>query len=206
MSITWQNAEWALGRRVVAWAEEHIDLTNSRVQAMEEGESWMRALCNWRTGHNPSFHRVDRFMVAFDRHVSELPDNVWTVRRNAQGRFSRHKTACTFWWKTEPVRHCEACGEPIPFRRPNGMFREQHAYRRARWCSVKCQNGRVVPKPCEHCGELIPLKLPSGRSYAQNEYKGKRYCSKSCKVEAQSERAKGMGQSQRGFVHHRVAA
>jgi hypothetical protein len=120
----WTDAIWADGSKVVEWVETHLDLSS------DNDGTFFRALGRWRSGGAASVYALDRFLTPYDRHISELPPDVWLDRLPRDPRTRRPTPRQIV--PLEP-RFCEACGDEIPIGK-SGPSR----YRQARFCCRRC--------------------------------------------------------------------
>lgn len=84
MKVDWTNAEWADGPKFVAWlADKGLHIGEHEAG----GKPLARRIRAWATGEeDASFYLVDRVLVHFGRHVSEVPDDIWLEQRRNFGR------------------------------------------------------------------------------------------------------------------------
>jgi hypothetical protein len=84
----WMTAKSANGPMLVEWLvrENYLEPSLSarsgyalrRSAAHVNADSFTRRLYDWRRGAWPAFTTVDRYITALGRHVSELPDEIWS--------------------------------------------------------------------------------------------------------------------------------
>ena len=73
--LTYVNANYADGQKVLKWLEKQgHDFYMGRHHPMQ------RRVTEWRSGGLATLPVVDRLLVHFGRHISELPDDVWIPR------------------------------------------------------------------------------------------------------------------------------
>lgn len=86
--MTWEDAAYADGPAVVRYLEvcgvidpvgtDNQVMTRSRYLGRGKRDDHLRDnIRQWRRGACPTFVTLDRLLVAFGMHVSELPDSVW---------------------------------------------------------------------------------------------------------------------------------
>lgn len=72
----WTNAEWADGPRFAAWLEaEGIKFHR------DDEANWYHDVPLWRKGRNVKIGTVDAILISRFRHLSEIPDEVWTDKK-----------------------------------------------------------------------------------------------------------------------------
>lgn len=74
----WQHANYADGPSVVRWLEKRRNLCGL-------GEADRKLIARWRRGSRASFVAVDRLLIGFYLHPSQLPDTVW-IKQPSQVR------------------------------------------------------------------------------------------------------------------------
>jgi len=72
MPLDWQTADHADGPAVVRWLAEREDLSG-----LDSADR--KLVARWRSGSVATFVRLDRLLIGFGRHPSELPESVWMV-------------------------------------------------------------------------------------------------------------------------------
>lgn len=68
--LDWESALWVDGPRLTTWLDRHID-----VGSLCERDR--KLLQRWRNGSAATVWTVDRVLIAYGRHLSELPDSLW---------------------------------------------------------------------------------------------------------------------------------
>ena len=125
-AVDWHDAKYADGAAVARWFDQNVNVK-------KDDDSALRRLYEWRVGGTASFLCIDRLLVRYDRHPSELPDEVWLAERP-----DREKRDKRVYGGMPAVKACEGCGEPISYRKPDGTSRGPKGYRLAKFCSREC--------------------------------------------------------------------
>lgn len=155
--LTWENAEWANGPMVVAWLD-------SQGIKFEDGAPKARSAGRWRGGSQARFHILDELLVRHERHVSELPDEVWEDRYEPSSR-------------DFAPRYCRRCGEQIERGLWNGALEPPSRYQMREFCSRKCRSAQRETRTCGYCGEEFEyVAFPSAESFRGS------YCSRKCSL------------------------
>lgn len=133
--LTWLNAQRADGPKVVDWM-------NANLPPFHPDSSAARRKWDWERGATASFYALDRIMVSFDRHISEIPDYVWTEFQASHDDREHLKESLTPNGRGQPVelRSCAApgCKNMIPYRRKDGHVHGPKKYSQLKYCSIPC--------------------------------------------------------------------
>jgi hypothetical protein len=66
MKLDWTNAEWASGTKLTEWCKEN------NITPLQSDQ-----YSKWCHGRDPRIDTVDKLMCHNDRHIFELPDDIW---------------------------------------------------------------------------------------------------------------------------------
>lgn len=130
--LDWVNAECVDGPGLVAWLEEHCELYETTVTGQKKYRHLAagdhRRLYAWRRGEAASIETADRVLIAHDRYLWELPDELFLPRslrtkaprgqrseairlfkagesvRQIAFKLGRHRDTITNWLRDEGVR------------------------------------------------------------------------------------------------------
>lgn len=133
--LTWLNAQRADGPKVVAWM-------NDNLPPFHPDSNAARRKWDWERGATASFYALDRIMVFFGRHISEIPDYVWTEFQASHDDREHLLKKTTSNGRGQPVelKRCAApgCENTIPYRRKNGHVHGPKKYAQLKFCSPSC--------------------------------------------------------------------
>lgn len=81
--------EWIDGEALFDWLENERGVTISGLELFHP--TLARRARYWKDGGNAHYATVDRFLIALDLHLTDLPDEVW--RETQRKKHPRHLTA-----------------------------------------------------------------------------------------------------------------
>jgi hypothetical protein len=77
--LSYENAEWANGPKLVAWLERHgADLGGFH-------DTQLRMIQRWRAGAQANFYAIDAVLISLGLHPSMVSPNVWCRYDNGRG-------------------------------------------------------------------------------------------------------------------------
>lgn len=127
----WQTALAADGPKVAKWITDNL-------QPSKHDYATCRRLSDWRKGGQADFFTVDRVMVRYDRHVSEIPENIWRDKVSFQKGAGIQRKGGRPRVEITP-KPCEGCGKRIPLFMPCGKRITPANYEKKTYCSRECQ-------------------------------------------------------------------